>query len=146
MPYVPIQAAGVVEELDLERPCGLEPEATASQTVTHPAPATNGGRAQGEPVALGRREGMVLPYSAATAVAIQTYWAAAGRSFRLQTLAARASNPQERQALIEMEEAEALRREVARRALNEIWGIDLAPRSGQRAANVVPWPVSDHLH
>ena len=146
MPHVPIQATAVVEEPDLEMPRGVEPGATALQTVAHPAPATSGGRAQGEPVARGRREGMVLPYSAATAVAIQTYWAAAGRSFRLQTLAARATNPDERQALMELEEAEELRREVARRVLNEIWGIDLALRSSQRAINVVPWPVSDHLH
>jgi hypothetical protein len=58
-------------------------------------------------------------------LAIQTYWAAAGRAWSLETLAARTLDANEQGALRELVADEEMRRDKARRLLAEVWDIKL---------------------
>jgi hypothetical protein len=67
----------------------------------------------------------VQPRSIAAGLAIQTYWAAAGRAWSLGTLAAQTLDANEQGALRELMAGEELRRDQAVRLLAEVWDIKL---------------------
>jgi hypothetical protein len=100
----------------------------------------------GEPASHGRRTSSPPrpANTAAAALAMQAYWAASGAIFRYQTLGTHTVDPQERQALAELERSEEQRREAARGVLAEVWDIHLGGRE-PRELRPVPWPITDHL-
>jgi hypothetical protein len=56
---------------------------------------------------------------------MHTYWSASGRSRSLRLIAEQTAAPGERGALLDLLAVEEMRRETARRALAEVWGIKL---------------------